>query len=550
MTDTPVIPESALRQHVAIVAKTGAGKTYLAKALVEGLLDAGKRVCVIDPVGAWWGLRASADGKREGFPVVIFGGEHGDVPVADDKGKELAALIAERNLPCIVDLSEFSNAGRNRFVADFAYQLYRKNRQPLHLVLEEADELAPQSPMPETKRTLDAVDKIVRRGRFRGFRVVMITQRPAVLHKNVLTQCNTLIAMRLTSPQDRKAIESWIAGHGDAAVGKELLTSLASLRTGQGWVWAPDLDLLEKVRFPKIRTFDSSRTPEDDDEIQPPKRLAPVEIEGLRERFAAAVEDGGRPKKQSASAKPDKAALAAAGADGYADGYATASNEIAGEVDRLTASLRETLLALETVAHGLEDLANRGVARKAAAVPDPPAQPAAAPARTRRAPKRAADGALNAGARKLLSAVVRHAPVRLTWTQVATLAGLKARGGHFNAARKALVDGHYVVERDGLVEPGAGAPAADAASAPMAADEIQALWIARLPSPADTMLRYLCDGTTNGRWVGRADMAQDLGKQPRGGHWNNGLATLRRNHLIEEAGDRVRAAEILFGVKE
>jgi DNA helicase HerA-like ATPase len=68
------VPPEALEEHIAVLGKTGAGKTYTAKGLVEALLRAQKRVVVIDPLGAWWGLRSSADGRADGFPVAIFGG--------------------------------------------------------------------------------------------------------------------------------------------------------------------------------------------------------------------------------------------------------------------------------------------------------------------------------------------------------------------------------------------------------------------------------------------------------------------------------------------
>jgi DNA helicase HerA-like ATPase len=192
-------PSEMLGQHLAIVGKAGSGKTYAAKGLVEGLLRDKRRVCILDPTGVWWGLRSSADGDAPGFPVAVFGGAHADVPIGEQSGAVLAGLLASQNLPAIVDLSEMLIGQRHRFVTDFAESLYRDNRTPLHLVIDEADEFCPQNPMPETKRMLHHVDRIVRRGRVRGFRVMLITQRPAVLHKNVLTQANTLIAMRLTA---------------------------------------------------------------------------------------------------------------------------------------------------------------------------------------------------------------------------------------------------------------------------------------------------------------------------------------------------------------
>ena len=51
-----VLPAAALDERVAIVGTSGSGKTYAAKGWIEQLLDAGARVCVVDPLGVWWGL--------------------------------------------------------------------------------------------------------------------------------------------------------------------------------------------------------------------------------------------------------------------------------------------------------------------------------------------------------------------------------------------------------------------------------------------------------------------------------------------------------------
>src|SRR6516225_2443451 len=59
----------ALDDRIAIVGTAGSGKTYAAKGFVERLLESGARVTIVDPLGVWWGLRASADGTS-GYPVV------------------------------------------------------------------------------------------------------------------------------------------------------------------------------------------------------------------------------------------------------------------------------------------------------------------------------------------------------------------------------------------------------------------------------------------------------------------------------------------------
>ncbi len=52
------IPPEALKESVAIIGRTGSGKTFAAKGAVELLLREGARVCIIDPTSVWWGLRS------------------------------------------------------------------------------------------------------------------------------------------------------------------------------------------------------------------------------------------------------------------------------------------------------------------------------------------------------------------------------------------------------------------------------------------------------------------------------------------------------------
>ena len=59
-----------------------------------------------------------------------------------------------------------------------------------------------------------------------GFRVMMITQRPAALNKSVRTQVETLIAFRMTGAPDRYAVEDWTAANADKVTGNEILHSL------------------------------------------------------------------------------------------------------------------------------------------------------------------------------------------------------------------------------------------------------------------------------------------------------------------------------------
>ncbi len=191
-----VLPASALGSRIAIVGTSGSGKTYAAKGLVEHLLGRGARVCVVDPLGVWWGLRVAAEsGAPALYPVVVFGGAHADVPLDPGMGAALGHLVGTRPLACVVDVFDLgSAAARRAFMTAFTEALYGANTEPLHLVLDEADLWAPQRVQQDGFDLLGRVEEIVRRGRVRGFVPWLITQRPAVLHKlghfaSVLLRC-------------------------------------------------------------------------------------------------------------------------------------------------------------------------------------------------------------------------------------------------------------------------------------------------------------------------------------------------------------------------
>jgi hypothetical protein len=110
----------------------------------------------------------------------------------------------------------------------------------------------------------------------RGFVPWLITQRPAVLHKDVLSQADILVSMKLTSSQDRAAVGRWIEGQADQAEGRRILAALPRLGRGEGWVWAPSDGVLARVAFPRIQTFDSSVAPR---RMERPQATAPAPVD-------------------------------------------------------------------------------------------------------------------------------------------------------------------------------------------------------------------------------------------------------------------------------
>ncbi len=223
----------------------------------------------------------------------VFGGTHADVPLAPGMGAALGRLVGAQPMACVVDVSDFgSAAARRSFMTAFTEALYAANTEPLHLVLDEADLWAPQRTQPDGLELLSRVEEIVRRGRVRGFVPWLITQRPAVLHKDVLSQADILVSMKLTSSQDRTAVGRWIEGQADRAVGRRILGALPRLGRGEGWLWAPGNRVLARVSFPRILTLDSSQTPRRETQAGTLRPLAPVDLAAIGRALAGLGLDG------------------------------------------------------------------------------------------------------------------------------------------------------------------------------------------------------------------------------------------------------------------
>jgi hypothetical protein len=92
------LPVELVTSTQAILARKRSGKSYTASVQAEELLDQKQQVAVIDPTGAWWGLKSSADGREAGYPIVVFGGDHADAPLDFGAGKAMAAALVEHVL--------------------------------------------------------------------------------------------------------------------------------------------------------------------------------------------------------------------------------------------------------------------------------------------------------------------------------------------------------------------------------------------------------------------------------------------------------------------
>lgn len=294
LTEEFNLPTSLGTQTSALVGIRGSGKTVTASVVVEELLEASHQVIIIDPTDVWWGLKSNADGLTPAFPVVVFGGPHGDLPLEPGMGPALADFAVEQRPSMILSLRHLRKGQQQSLVTAFAEQLYHrkgesKYRTPVLVVIDEASTFVPQKVMGESARMVGAIEDLVRKGRASGLGVMLVDQRPASVNKDVLTQLEVLIAHQITAPHDRKALLEWIRQHDTAGGEKAFLEQLSSLPNGTAWIWSPALDVFDRVAVRMRYTFDSSKTPKPGDVPAAPLREAYVDLEAIRGQLDKAI---------------------------------------------------------------------------------------------------------------------------------------------------------------------------------------------------------------------------------------------------------------------
>jgi DNA helicase HerA-like ATPase len=295
--------EKLIQRHISILAKTGAGKSYLAGVLIEEMIKNQVTTLIIDPHGEYhtlsepamdsWeeyvprvGLFAVDDSLNPGCKKVSFtlsnfraselvsatalasnrsaelllsqwleeaGGQNvtpesllsiePDNPLGYQLKEELRTLFkqpvfAGKGTP----VTEIISEGRTSVLSlkgispelqalcterllSALFELRKREKiPPLLCVIEEAHNFCPQQGVSPSGRIIRTVAS---EGRKFGLWLMIITQRPAKVDKNVISQCNTQFILKVTNANDLRAIASSVEGMTSG-----ILEEIPSLETG------------------------------------------------------------------------------------------------------------------------------------------------------------------------------------------------------------------------------------------------------------------------------------------------------------------------------
>lgn len=567
-------PRSVLAQHLIVLGKTRSGKSSKMRLIAEQLLEAEEPVCVIDPKGDWWGLKSSSNGKEAGFPIVIFGGEHADVPLNRLAGGPVAELVATGNRPCLIDLGGWMPGDRTRFFVDFASTFFRLTRGRRFLVIDEVHNFAPQGRVldPDAGKMLHWANRLASEGSGKGVTLLAASQRPQKVHKDFVTSCETLIACKVIHRLDRDAIKDWIDGCADPALGRQVIGELASLKKPEAWVWSPEVEFGPKrVEFPMFQTYDSFK-PRDDQAPAKLKGWAAVDLEDVRGKLASAIAEAeandpaALRKKIVELERQIKNGVGSAATDGYDRGHADGLVEGQQSARRQFEGLRKT--ALEAIK--AERDAVIGLIQGAGLPRLPEWQTAVRPDVTvhpdPRTLKPATREALGEVARVMTRAIQRHGngageklpkaersiltvlaqyPAGRTKVQIAILSSYSSSSSTFDNALGALRSVGYITKGGELTQITEAGAAALGSWEPLPTGRaLVDHWLDKL-GKAERAILAACVERYPGHFS-KEDLGAAVNYSTSSSTFDNALGKLRTLELIQR-GAEIRASEDLFG---
>ncbi len=252
------IPLEGVTKAYAINGIRESGKSSLGTVMAEEYCKLNQPWAAFDPGGNWWGLRAKPDGKGKGFPVVVFGGERGDLPLDKGSGRKIAEAIARTPVFAVIDLKLTSKTMWRTLVRDIFGTLQEITVDvPRHLFLEEAQEFIPQKPSHQLgAECKEIVERMVTLGGNWGYGVTIMGQRPASIEKSALSQCETVFAFATQGDHDRRALQDWMKSMQVGDAEKAALAALADLPTGECYVWSPRfMKVFARLKIRRRETF-------------------------------------------------------------------------------------------------------------------------------------------------------------------------------------------------------------------------------------------------------------------------------------------------------
>ncbi len=151
-------------------------------------------------------LRASGDESANALALRVENLRLVDWEVWAQEHRAVTEILDDRPDATVLDLGGFSYADEQLVVAMAVLDdlwAKRESRRPILIVIDEAHNLcSPDNDSPLHRAVRERIIQIAAEGRKFGLWLLLSTQRPSKIHPSIISQCDNLALMKMSSPLD------------------------------------------------------------------------------------------------------------------------------------------------------------------------------------------------------------------------------------------------------------------------------------------------------------------------------------------------------------
>jgi hypothetical protein len=223
-------------EKTVILAKSGYGKSYTCRVLIEDGISKGNTFIVIDPQDAYLNMPSFAYVKAD--------------KVKSANG--LGVLLSQTNRNVVILMKKLDVDSQNLFLKHFLAGFRQHLRKGIQTIV--IDELHKYAPERETTEAKNLVRGMFQENRSDGLGCIGVTQRAARLDKTILSQADHMAIGRLNSLSDLQSITGYLDNAED-------IERIKKLNKGEFLLNGFGLDKPEIVKIRKSTTEHSGGSP-------------------------------------------------------------------------------------------------------------------------------------------------------------------------------------------------------------------------------------------------------------------------------------------------
>jgi len=219
-------PLDFVREKIFLTGITGSGKSWTGGLIMEEINRVGLQFVCFDALGAHGGL-SQLPNVEELKPK---GGETLNI-------KGLIDRLKKEPTSFVIDISDMNLEKQQQVVAEYCDDLLQaKLGKGIMTIFEECQDFVPQQGKPVS---FDGIVRLCKLGRQNGYGVCLISQRPASVSKEALSQCSVYMIHNLINHRDLKAVEDQMGFGTDKGEVKKVLGGISCAQQGEVVCYSP-----------------------------------------------------------------------------------------------------------------------------------------------------------------------------------------------------------------------------------------------------------------------------------------------------------------------